>query len=204
MTSAVRILCVDDHDVVREGIAAILRRCDDLELVSSVSCGEDAIADFRALRPDLCLVDLQMPGMTGFDVIRGVRAIDPDARIIVLTMYHGEEDMKRALAAGATAYLEKDTLAIRLVRTIREVAAGPAAGQPAAARSAVRSALTPREEEVVQLISRGMSNKEIGASLGISEGTVDAHVKRIFTKLHVRDRTAAVTAAIKQGSIHVD
>jgi two-component system, NarL family, response regulator len=202
MTPPIRILCVDDHAIVLEGIAAILSRYEDLDLVATATNGEEAIAEFTRHHPDVSLIDLQMPTMSGFEIIRAIRTIEPTARVVVLTMYHGEEDIKRAASAGAAAYLLKDTLADNLIRVIRDVAARPTTEAPH--KRVSRSTLSAREEEVVRLVARGMRNKEIAPALGISEGTVDAHLKRIYAKLGVNDRTAALAAAIERGIIHVE
>jgi RNA polymerase sigma factor (sigma-70 family) len=202
----IRILCVDDHNVVREGIATIVNKQPDLEVVASASNGLAAEEEYWRHRPDVTLMDLRMPGGSGFDVIRRIRQKDTNARIIVLTMYEGEEDVRRALDAGAAAYLLKDTLAEHLVQTIRDVYAAPAQAQtlePTRSR-AEQNRLSPREEEIVRLMADGLRNKEIGAALGITEGTVEQHVKRIFSKLQVHDRTAALSAAIRRGIVHIE
>jgi DNA-binding NarL/FixJ family response regulator len=153
-------------------------------------------------------MDLRLPGGSGFDAIRRIRQKDATARIIVLTMYEGEEDVRRALQAGAAAYLLKDTLAEHLVNTIREVHAVTSTRQPpepAAARlRGEQTRLTAREEEIVRLMAEGLRNKEIGAALGITEGTVEQHVKHIFAKLQVHDRTAAMAVAIRRGIVHIE
>jgi DNA-binding NarL/FixJ family response regulator len=203
----IRILCVDDHAVVREGISVVLDLQPDMRVVASAGTGAEAIGLFRQHRPDVTLMDLQMPGMNGLEVIRAIRQEHPDARIIVLTMFHGDEDIYQSLQAGATTYLLKETLSKDLVRVIREVYAG---GRPipeeVAARLAARTAqlqLTPRELAVLKLIADGMHNKEIAHSLGITEETVHSHLKNIFTKWNVNDRRAAVNVAVRRGVIHV-
>ena len=203
----IRILCVDDHAVVREGIAVVLDLQPDMKVVAAAGTGDEAIRLFRHHRPDVTLMDLQMPGMSGLDAIRAICAEHSDARIIVLTMFHGDEDIYQSLQAGATTYLLKETLSKDLVRVIREVHAG---GRPIsddiAARLAERtpkSQLTPREVAVLRLIAEGLHNKEIAATLGITEETVHSHLKNIFTKWHVNDRRAAVNVAVRRGIIHV-
>jgi DNA-binding NarL/FixJ family response regulator len=200
-----RILCVDDHAVVREGIALIIDLQGDMEVVGSAATGEEGVELFRRLRPDVTLMDLELPGMSGIDAIRAIRAEHADARIIVLTMHHDAENIYRALQAGATTYWLKDTISKALIRVLREVYAG---GRPLpdeiAAVLAQRSAtleLTPREVQVVELIANGFANKKIAATLGISDDTVHAHLKNIFRKLGVTDRTAAVTTAVKRGIV---
>jgi DNA-binding NarL/FixJ family response regulator len=199
----IRILCVDDHTVVREGVASIINKQADMEVVGFAANGSDAILAFRHHRPDVTLMDLRLPGMSGFDAIRAIRRISPDTLIIVLTMYQGDEDMHRALEAGAAAYLLKDTLADYLVNTIRDVF-GAGREETVHAHRGKAAILSHREEEVLRLLAKGLRNKEIGAELHITEGTVDTHVKRIYSKLQVHDRTGALMAAIQRGIIHVD
>jgi two-component system NarL family response regulator len=204
----IRILSVDDHQLLLEGLSAIISNEPDMEVISAATDGQEAIEKYLRYRPDVVLMDLQLPGMDGFDAIRGIRRKDPNARIIVLTMYHGAEDIYRAFEAGASAYLLKDAVADNLVGIIRDVHAGKRVmPEGVAARLATRmneSPLTSREEQVIQLIGKGMRNKEIGARLGISEETVQAHLKAIFSKLRVHDRTAALVTAIQRGIVHVD
>ncbi len=202
-----RILCVDDHAIVRDGIGFIINRQHDLEVVGSAATGEEAIALFRELRPDVTLMDLQLPGMSGLEAIRTIRRDDPEARVIVLTMYRGDEDIHRALEAGAATYLLKDTLSDHLIRVIREVYAGNHSIEPYVrerlAERAVHAALTRREVEVLELIAKAMRTKEIAASLGISEQTARVHVKNILAKFGVSDRIAAVNIARSRGWIHL-
>jgi two-component system, NarL family, response regulator len=205
--SRIRILCVDDHRLVLAGLGLMIGRQPDMTLVGSAVTGEEAIALFRQHRPDITLMDLQLPVMTGLEAIRVIRHESPDARIIVLTMYHGDEDIHRALAAGAATYLLKDMLSDDLMRVIREVHAGQHALLPDVQvrldQRATRPSLTPREVQVTELIGRGLRNKEIAAELRISEETVQVHVKSILTKLSVNDRTAAVNVAMRRGIIHL-
>lgn len=193
---------------MREGIALIINRQPDMDVVGSASSGEEAIAVFRTERPDVTLMDLQLSGMSGVDAIRVIRQEDPRARIVVLTMYQGDEDIYRALDAGAATYLLKDTLSDDLIRVIRDVHAGrqPAVSPDVEARLAERAsrpALTPREIQVLDLISRGMRNKEIATALAVSEETIHVHVRNILAKLKVKDRTAAVNVALRRGIIHI-
>lgn len=202
-----RILCVEDHAIVRDGIALIINRQPDLEVVGAAATGEEAIALFRELRPDVTLMDLQLPGISGLEAIRTIRRDDPGARIIVLTMYRGDEDIHRALEAGAATYLLKDTLSDDLIRVIREVHAGhhplgPYVRERLAER-AVQASLTSREVEVLELIAKAMRTREIAASLGISEQTARVHVKNILGKFGVSDRIAAVNIARSRGWIHL-
>lgn len=209
MTQAgrIRVLCTDDHRIVREGIALIINRQSDMEVVASAASGEEALALFRSHRPDVTLMDLQLGGLSGLETIRAIRRLDRNARIVVLTMYQGDEDIYRALNAGASAYLLKDALSDELIRVIRDAHAGAASlNADVEARLAARAArptLTPREIQVLELIAEGMRNREIGAVIGVTEETVDVHVRNIRAKLGVDDRTAAVNVAIRRGIIHI-
>jgi len=203
----VRILCVDDHAIVRDGIAFIINRQPDLKVVGAASTGEEAVSLFRKLKPDITLMDLQLPRMNGLEAIRLIRREDPDARIIVLTMYRGDEDIHRALEAGAATYLLKDTLSDHLIGVIREIYAGNRPVEPYVrerlAERAVHAVLTSREVEVLELIAKAMRTKEIATSLGISEQTARVHVKNILAKFGVSDRIAAVNIARSRGWIHM-
>jgi len=209
MKPRIRVLCVDDHRLVREGIVLIISSAGDMVVVGSASTGEEAIAQFQRHRPDITLMDLRLAGqVSGVEATKVIHAEAPDARIIVLTMYSGDEDIHRALAAGASAYLLKDTLGDDLLRVIREVHAG---GRPVSpdvqavldARSGQRN-LTRREIEVLELVATGKRNKEIAVILGMSLETVPVHLKHIFAKLDVTDRTAAVGVALRRGIVHID
>lgn len=206
-TSKIRVLCVDDHRIVREGIALIIDRQPDMEVVGSAASGQEAVDLFRACRPDVTLMDLQLGAMGGVDAIRAIKVDAPEARIVVLTMYSGDEDIYRALKAGAVTYLLKDTLSDDLIRVVREVHRGEQPLGPDVearlAERATRPHLTPREVQVVELIAQGMRNKEIAAALGISEETAQVHVKNILAKLKVKDRTAVVSVALRRGIIHM-
>ena len=206
--SSIRVLCVDDHRIVREGIALILAREPDIEVVASAANADEAVSEFKRHRPDVTLMDLRLGERNGIDAIKEIRRDYPDARIVVLTMYQGDEDIHRALSAGAATYLLKDALSDDLIRVVREVHAG---GHPMApdvrARLDQRAAhptLTPREIQVLQLVSLGKRNKEIAAILGLSDDTVPVHVKNIFAKLRVNERTAAVNVALRRGIIHIE
>ena len=207
MAGPIRVLCVDDHRIVREGIGLIIARQPDMEVVGSAATGEEAVAVFTRERPDVTLMDLQLPAMSGLEAIQAIRREDADARIIVLTMYQGDEDIHRALAAGATTYLLKDTLSDDLIRFVREVHAGrrPIRADVKARldERATQPTLTPREVQVMELVSEGKRNKEIAVLLGISEETVQVHLKNIFAKLKVGERTAAVNVAIRRGIVHI-
>ena len=203
----IRVFCVDDHRVMLEGLALLIGRQADMEVVGSATNGEEAIDSVARMKPDVTLMDLQLPGVSGLDAIRKIRQSDPHARIVVLTMYQGDEDIYRALEAGAATYLLKDALSEDLVRVIREVHSG---GRPlgrdveaALAGRLKQPPLTPREVEVVRLIAEGMRNKEIAVTLGISEQTAKVHVKNILAKLNVNDRTAVIPVALRRGIIHL-
>ena len=178
-----------------------------MDVVAYAANGPEAIAQYRKHRPDVTLMDLQLPGMSGFDAIRAIRQEDVHARVVVLTMYRGEADVARALKAGASAYLLKDAPAADLIEAIRKVNAGenPLADSATSdSESVAISTLTPREEEVVQFLANGLRNKEISVRLGISEDTVQSHVKNIFSKLSVHDRTEALAVAIRRGIVHLE
>jgi DNA-binding NarL/FixJ family response regulator len=204
----IRVLCVDDHRIVREGIALIIAQQPDMEVVGTAASGTEAVDVFRRNTPDVTLMDLQLPGMSGTEAIREIRLIRPDAKVIVLTMYQGDEDIFRALKAGASTYLLKDSLSDDLIKVIRDVHGGlHPVSQEIQARLAQRSAaqtLTSRETEVIHLVFQGLRNKEIADVLAISEETAQVHVKNIFAKLKVKDRTAAVNVALHRGIIHVE
>ena len=204
----IRVLCVDDHLLVREGMAAVIALQDDIVSVGEAGDGRAALAQYRQLKPDVVIMDLRMPGMGGIEATIQIRKEFPNARIIVLTTYEGDEDMHRALEAGAHGYLLKDSVRRELLQSVREVYAGQRHISPVmAARLAEhtpRVSLSPRELEVLKLIAKGLRNKEIGAFLGIAEDTVKIHIKNIFGKLAVIDRTQAVVAASQRGFIELD
>jgi DNA-binding NarL/FixJ family response regulator len=201
----IRILSVDDHSLLREGIAALLASQPDMTLVAEASNGREAVEQFREHRPDITLMDLQMPEMNGIDAIIAICGEFPTARIIVLTTYTGDVQVLRALKAGARGYLLKGLLRKELLETIRLVHAGQKRMLPevasALAEHATDDALSAREIEVLRLVSGGNANKEIGAQLSITEETVKGHVKNILAKLGANDRTHAVTIGLKRGII---
>jgi len=185
----------------------MIARQSDMEIVSAASTSEEAVDFFREFMPDVTLMDLKMPSAGGLEAIRVIRAEAPLARIIVLTTYEGDEDIFRALQAGAATYLLKDTLSDDLVRIVREVHAGgrpiPSNVEKLLGERVNDTTLTSREMDVMRLIARGFRNKEMAAELGISEETVKVHVKNVLAKLHVSDRSAAVAVAARRGIIHL-
>jgi DNA-binding NarL/FixJ family response regulator len=203
----IRVLCVDDHRLMREGIARVIGLQPDMQVIAEASHGEEAVEQFLRHRPDVTLMDLQLPRMNGLQTIRAIRHAEPDARIVVLTMYHGDEDIYRALQAGAVGYLLKDTVPEDLVRVIREVHSGGRAIPPdvaaALATRANQPSLTFRELQVLELLATGKRNKEIANELGISGDTARVHIKSIFLKFNVHDRTAALAEALRRGIIHI-
>jgi DNA-binding NarL/FixJ family response regulator len=201
----IRVLSVDDHPLFREGVAALLAGQSDLTLIAEASNGREAVEQFRRHRPDVTLMDLQMPEMNGVDAMVAICDEFPSARIIVLTTYVGDALVLRALKAGARAYLLKSLLRKELLETIRLVHAGQKRIVPVVAAElaehATDDALTPREVDVLRLIAGGNANKAIASQLSITEETVKGHVKNILAKLAASDRTHAVTIALKRGII---
>ena len=205
--NAIRILVVDDHPVVREGVDALVRRQRDMRIVAQATNGREAIQQFRAQRPDVTLMDLQMPEMNGLDALMALRGEFPEALIIVLTTYAGDTQVLRAIKAGARAYLLKNALHKELLDTIRAVHAGKKYISPGAsfelAEHASDDALTPAEVRVLRLIADGNANKEIAAQLAVSEDTVKGQVRNILSKLGAKDRANAAMIGVKRGIIEV-
>ena len=203
----IRILAVDDHPLLRGGIAALIAAQPDMQLVAEASSGEEAVEQFRRHRPDIALMDLQMKGMSGIEAIIAIHAEFPAAKIIVLTNLEGDALAHRALKAGAQAYLLKGSMRMDLPETVRSVCKGAKAiDSDVAVRLAEHVSderLSPREIEVLSLIAAGNSNKMISAQLGLSEETTKAHVKNIIAKLQAHDRTHAVTVALRRGIIQL-
>jgi DNA-binding NarL/FixJ family response regulator len=205
MPKQIRIMTVDDHPLLREGIAAVLEDEPDMVLVAEATNGDDAIRSFRQHRPDVTLMDIQMPGMSGIDAMTAIRSEFPNARFIVLTTYQGDVQALRALKAGASGYLLKSMLRKELLETIRIVDSGKRRIPPEVASELADhladDALSEREMEILRQVASGNSNKLIASQLGISEATVKGHMKSILSKLGANDRTHAVTIAIKRGFI---
>jgi two-component system NarL family response regulator len=205
MADRIRIMLVEDHQVVRQGLVALLSTLDDLEIVGSVGDGLEAIETFRKVEPDVTLIDLQLPKLGGADTIKRIRTEFPQARFIVLTTFDGDEDIYRALQAGARAYLLKGMPLDELVTTIHAVHSGklhiPSEVAEKLAERLSGQELTPRELSVLERIVAGRANKEISADLSISEATVKTHINSMLGKLGVADRTHAATVAIQRGLV---
>jgi DNA-binding NarL/FixJ family response regulator len=203
----IRVLSVDDHDLVRKGIAAILSVESDLQLVADASNSRDAIRLYRQHLPDVTLMDLRLPDRSGTETTRLIRNEFPEAKIIALTSYDGDQDIYKALEAGVRGYLLKEMVHTEVVRAIRIVYSGkryiPMEVSQQLSGFFPEVALTPREIEVLSLVARGLGNKEVGDMLGTAPGTVKAHVQSILSKLGAKDRTNAVTIALRRGIIHL-
>jgi DNA-binding NarL/FixJ family response regulator len=204
----IRVLIADDHPVVRSGLAGVISQQPELELVAEAQDGQRALERYREHHPDVVLMDLRMPGMDGVSAIRAIRSEFPEARILALTTYEGDVDIHRALAAGARGYLIKDMLLSDVLSAIRAVHRGerviPLAVAARLAEFTPRSDLTEREIEVLQLVARGLSNRDVAGVIGRTDETVKVHLKNIFAKLGVADRTEAVTLAFSRGILHLD
>lgn len=209
--SKTRILLIDDHPVVREGLSGMLAGQPDFEVVGQGSDGSQAVTMNAELRPDVILMDLRMPEMDGVSAIREIKAKIPESNILVLTTYDSDADIVRAVEAGATGYLLKDTPREELFRAVRAAARGESVLAPAVAarlmtrmRAPAEENLTAREIEVLELVSKGNSNKQVARSLHISTATVKTHLIHIYDKLGVKDRTSAVTVALEKGILSLD
>ncbi len=207
MSEAIRILVAEDHLVARVGVSTIVNMQPDMVVVAEASDGQQAVELYRKHLPDVALLDMRMPVMNGVEAATAIRAQFPHARMMALSTYGGDEDIRRALAAGVQAYLTKDVLHDELLKAIRAVYAGqtylPSGVAAALAAQVPRPDLSAREVQVLGLIVRGMPNKQIAYALSIAEHTVKNHVKNILSKLGVQDRTQAATAAIQRGIIHL-
>jgi DNA-binding NarL/FixJ family response regulator len=203
----IRVLCVDDHPIVRDGIAAIINLQRDMMLAGAAATGGEALEQFFKTRPDVALVDLQLPDMSGFDLIKRIKDKSPNARIIVLSSHEGDVDIQRAMEAGAQGYVVKGLVREELLETIRSVHAGkrrlPAAVAQKLAEHMADEPISARELDVLSLMAAGKRNKEIAGALSIAEDTVKMHVRNILSKLQVNDRTEAVTIALRRGIIHL-
>lgn len=204
----IRVMLVDDHLAFRKGMAALVESEPDLRVIAEAGDGAKALDIYRQNKPDVVLMDLRLPGMGGVEAIIAIRKEFPDARVIVLTTFDMDEDIFRAMQSGAKSYLLKDTPEDELAGTIRAVHAGkqvlPRKVAERLAERQKRADLSEREVEALQLLIKGRSNKEIGAALFITEDTVKAHLKTLFSKLHVKDRTEAAISAIKHGIVHLE
>ena len=203
----IRILSVDDHALLRKGIATIINSQPDMVLVSQASCGNEAIEQYRDLKPDVTLMDLRLPDLNGIDALIAIRAEFPEARIIMLTTFEGDVEIQRALEAGARGYLLKNMPPSELLQVIRQVHAGKKRVPPEIAAQLAEhmsdESLTRREIEVLEQVAGGNRNKDIGERLFISEETVKVHVKHIMDKLGARDRTQAIAIAVRRGIIQL-
>ncbi|MEO6445477.1 MAG: response regulator transcription factor [Gemmatimonadaceae bacterium] len=199
------VLLVDDHTIMREGLAAVLNASDDFQVVAQAGDGETALQAFKDLSPDVSIVDLRMKPMDGVEITQAMRQLNPNARVILLTTYDTDEEIFRGLRAGAASYLLKDVSSVSLMETIRAVNLGRKSISPEIAAKladhVAADALTPRQMDVLNCVAQGKSNLEIANTLYISEGTVKAHVKAILQKLDARDRTQAITIAIRRGLV---
>ena len=207
LTMQIRCMVIDDHPVVRAGLTAIISAQTDMEVVAEAGNGQAAIELFRRHRPDVTLIDLRLPILGGVEAITEIRREFPAGRFIVLTTYEGDEDINRALDAGAQSYMLKGMTSEELVEAVRHVARGlrhiPQAVQMLREEGAPRLQLTPREAEVLELVVKGMSNREIADALSVTEGTVKSFINSILGKLGVRDRTQAATLALQRGLVHL-
>ncbi len=202
-SSTIRLIVADDHPMIREGLLAVLATEPDMRVVGEAADGRQALEAYRAFRPDVALVDLQMPGMGGIEAILAIRAEFPGARLVVLTTFAGDVQALRAMKAGAAGYLLKTAGRDQLVEAIRTVHGGrlhlPAELAYDISIHAIREPMSEREIEVLRLVAAGRSNKDVALALGVSDETIKAHLKSIFSKLEVSDRTAAVTVAARRG-----
>jgi DNA-binding NarL/FixJ family response regulator len=207
VVAKIRVFCVDDHPVVLDGVAAIISLQPDMTLAGTAATGGEALERFVDARADVALVDLRLPDMTGFDLIKKIKAKSPNARIIVLSSHEGDVDIQRAMEAGAQGYVVKGMVRGELLEIIRSVHAGkrrlPAAVAQKLAEHMADEEISPRELEVLSLMAAGRRNKEIAGELSIAEDTVKMHVRNILSKLQVSDRTEAVTIALRRGIIHL-
>jgi len=207
-TETIRIMCVDDHPLVRKGIVSIITSEPSMKMVGEAGNGREAVDKYREVQPDVVLMDLRMPVMDGIEATREIRKINPDARIIALTSYDGDQDIYKAIEAGVRGYILKEMVHTKVIDAIRTVHAGKRLmPQEVAERLSEyfpQVALTPREIEVLRYVAKGLANKEIAHQLGTASGTVKMHVQNILAKLNASDRTHAVTIALERGILHLD
>jgi len=208
VATRIRVLCVDDHPLVRKGIASILENQLDIQLVGEAGNGREALSAFRELHPHIVLMDLRMPGNDGIAATKAIMAADPAAKIIALTSYYGDQEIYNALEAGVKGYILKETVHTEVVRAIRAVHEGKRV-MPSEVTGRLNehfpgAALTQREIEVLKLAAQGLGNKEIGQQLGTSASTAKMHLQNIFSKLGASDRTHALAISIRRGIIHLD
>jgi two-component system NarL family response regulator len=201
-------MCVEDHAIVREGLRLLIDRDECMKVVAVANDGKDAVQLYGRVKPDVTLMDLHLPVMSGLEAVKEIRREDPHARIVILTVSHADEDIYRAIEAGAAAYVVKDALVSQLGDVIKRVHAGERVVTPEhlnmVERRSKRPALSHRELQVLQLMSKGLRNKDIASSLGIGTETVQGYIKTMFAKLEVNDRTAAVNIGLRRGHIHLE
>jgi DNA-binding NarL/FixJ family response regulator len=207
-TETIRIMCVDDHPLVRKGITSIIASEPSMKMVGEAGNGREAVEKYKEVQPDVVLMDLRMPEMDGVEATREIRKINPDARIIALTSYDGDQDIYKAIEAGVRGYILKEMVHTKVIDAIRTVHSGKRLmPQEVAERLSEyfpQVALTPREIEVLRYVAKGLANKEIAHQLGTASGTVKMHVQNILAKLNASDRTHAVTIALERGILHLD
>ncbi len=207
-SKTISVLCVDDHALVRKGIASILANEADMKLVAEATNGREAVELFKIHRPDVTLMDLRMPEMDGIAAVKAIRAEFPDAKIIALTSYDGDHEIYSALDSGVQGYILKEMVHTEVIRAIRQVQGGNRLVPPSVAERLAehypQAALTPREVEVLGYVAKGLSNNEIAQQLGTAGGTVKIHVQNILAKLRASDRTHAVTLALQRGIIQLE
>jgi two-component system NarL family response regulator len=206
--ATIRILVADDHPILREGLVALINRQEGMKVVAEAADGCEAVALFSRVIPDIAVLDLRMPAMNGIETVTAIRTADPQARLVILTSFASDEDIYRALRAGARGYLVKDAPAEELVNCLRTVHEGGTFIPPMIASKLAERVgtveLTAREREVLALVAKGKGNREIGAELDVTEGTIKVHVNNILTKLGVASRTEAVNIAIRRGLVHIN